>query len=102
MNVDIATVSEIVTRAVTQPLTSSIFTAIAAAVVLVLVTGFTLWYVFRSQIHGIDRLEDRLDKLQDTLSEISAKLWSEAALSNKIDMKITAAILEHEHQKHNK
>lgn len=101
MQVDVATITQILEQTVSQPLTASIFTAISAAVLLVLATGFTMWYLFRAQVHGIDRLEERLDKLQDTLTEISAKLWSEAALNNKIDMKVTCAILEHEHQKHN-
>lgn len=100
MQVDVATITQILEQTVSQPLTASMFTAISAAVLLVLATGFTMWYLFRAQVHGIDRLEERLDKLQDTLTEISAKLWSEAALNNKIDMKVTCAILEHEHQKH--
>lgn len=100
MQVDVATIEQILEQTVSQPLTASIFTAISAAVLLVLATGFTMWYLFRAQVHGIDRLEERLDKLQDTLTEISTKLWTETALNNKIDMKVTCAILEHEHQKH--
>ena len=77
MQVDAAAITKILEQTVSQPLTASIFTAIAAAILLVLATGFTMWYLFRAQVHGIDRLEERLDKLQDTLTEITVKDISE-------------------------
>lgn len=59
-----------------------------------------IWGVISWRLKAIDKIEEKLEKLQEILTNMSSKLWSESSLDAKIENKVLAAIHEHEKNFH--
>ena len=63
-------------------------------------TGVLLlvWNVLNFRLKPVEKLEQKMDKMQETLSEMNAKIWSTDSLNNRIDNKIAVQMKMHERE----
>ncbi|MFA5667422.1 MAG: hypothetical protein WC944_10580 [Candidatus Cloacimonadaceae bacterium] len=57
-----------------------------------------VWNVLNFRLKPVEKLEQKMDKMQETLSEMNAKIWSTDSLNNRIDNKISAQLKMHERE----
>lgn len=87
-------IENIITGVSAGGIATLIFLGITATVGVLLF----VWNVLNFRLKPVEKLEQKMDKMQETLSEMNAKIWSTDALNNRIDNKIATQLKIHERE----
>ena len=83
-----------------SPRGADMITLMLYGALLVAVLVWIVWGIINWRLKIIDKIEGKLEKMQEMLTAMNSKLWSESSLDAKIDAKVINAIHEHEQTFH--
>lgn len=87
-------IENIITGVSAGGIATLIFLGVIATVGVLLL----VWNVLNFRLKPVEKLEQKMDKMQETLSEMNAKIWSTDSLNNRIDSKIAVQMKMHERE----